>query len=84
MNRSMWLSMLYGSAAAALVGSLAGMGCVVALQSFSASPFSLTDGAWLGTSFAFPIGGVIGLSSAINRRDKAVRSDAVMPKAQRP
>lgn len=79
MNRSMWLSMLYGSAAAALVGSLAGIGCVVALRAFSDSPFSLTDGAWLGTSFAFPIGGVIGLSAALSRREKGVGSDAVRP-----
>ena len=75
-KQSPWLKALCGSAAAAIVGAGGGAAIAAFLQAVASGPFSIFDGAWLGTAFAVPIGTVIGFVSSTFERVGPIRGDA--------
>lgn len=70
MTRYPVIMTVMGGLIGALSGALVGAGAIFLLRSLCDSPFFVFDGAWLGAAFSIPMGGIVGLFVAVDRKDK--------------
>lgn len=71
MTRYPVIMTVMGGLIGALSGALVGAGAVFLLRSLCDSPLFVFDGAWLGTALTLPMGGIIGLFVALDRKNNS-------------